>query len=173
MNTQFFSLLNDEQDGLVLEAANRLKVSTASHYNHSDFSCLRSRCTQLIQAFVLAVKGEQEGFPKYVQNISKDRIREGYDLSEMQYALGALKDLVWRLCIVKVVDEKERLEDLSLISSLIGSAKDGLAQQYWEASQDAVAAATPIWKKMQDAEVLTLRRMEEGFSRGPADQMKS
>ncbi len=173
MKTQFFSLLNDEQDGLALEAVNRLKTSTAAHYNQAEFGCLRSRCNKLIQAFILAVKGEQEGFAEYVRNISRDRIKEGYDLSEMQYALGVLKDLVWRLGINKVADEKERLEDLYLITSIIGSAKDRLAQQYWEASQDAVAAATPIWKKMQDAEVITLRELEEGWSKGTADQVKN
>jgi len=166
MNSQFLSLLNDEQDGLVLGAVNRLKTSTATHYNHLEFDCLRSRCNRLIQAFVLAVKGEQQDFAEYVGKISKDRIREGYDLGEVKDALNAIEDWKWRLCEEKVADEKERLEDLYLITSLIDSAKDRLARQYLEASQDAVAAATPIWRKQQDAEVLTLKKLEEGLTRG-------
>ncbi len=98
MNTQFYSLLKEEQDDLVLEAVNRLKTSTATHYSHADVNNLRSRFNKLIQEFILSAMGEQEGFAEYLQKISNDRIREGYDFSEVQDALNTIESLVWRLC---------------------------------------------------------------------------
>jgi len=172
MNTRFASILNEGKDVLVPEAVNRLRNSPADHYRNTDVSCLFSNCHRLIHAFSLALGEERDGFTEYVRKIGKDRIKEGFDLTEMQYALNTIEELVWRVCVEKVADEEEKLKDLHLIASLIGSAKDGLARQYLEASQDAVAAATPIWKKMQDAEAITLRKLEEGFSKGTGGKVK-
>ena len=169
MNTQLYSLLNDEQDGLVSDAVNRFKTSSAEHYSRADFNGLRSKCSSLIQSLNMAVKEEHKDFPEYVRKISKDRIREGYDLDEMQFALNTIEELVWRLCLEKVADEKEKLEDLCLLTRLIESAKDGVARQYWEASQDEVAHAAPIWRKMQDAELISMRRMEGKWAKSIAD----
>jgi len=173
MNSQLYSLLNEGRGVLVSEAVNRLKNSSADHYRNTDVSDLCSKCNKLIQAFSLAVKEEQKEFTEYVWKIGKDRIRKGYDLEEMQYALNTIEDLLWMLCIEKVADDIDKLEDLQLVAHLIGAAKDRLAQQYLEALQDAVAAATPIWRKEQAAEVLTLRDFEEGLSKGSADQVQN
>jgi len=166
MNSQLCSLLNEEKGVLVSEVANRLKNSSADHYRHTELSRLLSNCNKLIQAFGVALKEEQEGFTESVRKISQDRIKEGFDLEEMQFALNTIEEMVWRQCIEKVDDEEEKLEDLHLIASLIGSAKDILARQYLEVSQEAAAAAAPIWRKEQDAQVLSWWRLAEKWANG-------
>jgi len=169
MNSQLDSLLNEEKGVLVSEAANRLRNCSAGHYRYAEMNSLHSNCTKLIQAFRLAIKGEPGKFSSCVQEICKDRMGEGYDLDDMQYALNTIEEFFWNLCLEKATDENEKIEDLHLTTSLIGSAKDRMARQFWEAAQDAVAAAAPIWRKEQDAQVLSWRQLEEKWSKGISD----
>lgn len=61
----------------------------------------------------------------YARRLATERFVRGYDLSEVQIAINALEETIWRHA-----HESDDFESLRVATSVLGAVKDGLAREY-------------------------------------------
>jgi hypothetical protein len=130
MATRLSEALRDEAGPIVDELFRALRSSAHTpHYRGAGEDLLRRRCEALMAAFVATCEGDPDAFGEHVRRITEERIAEGYYLQEMQRALSVLEAAAWHV----VVDRSNVLNlvhHLSVITSVIGRAKDELASAF-------------------------------------------
>ena len=127
MSEQLHTLLTDNRKELIKTLMRQLKNSHTPHYEIVGSQQLLKRCTQLVDAFMKAATGTPSLFIDYIKRITEERIREGYYLDEIQLALNILEAQSWELSIGNS-NMPDVLEHLSIITGVIGNAKDQLAR---------------------------------------------
>jgi hypothetical protein len=65
----------------------------------------------------------------YARRVAAARFAAGYDLAEVQVAINALEEAMWRR-IFAAASPDELGESLRLVSTVLGAVKDVLAQTY-------------------------------------------
>lgn len=65
----------------------------------------------------------------YARRLAAARFSAGYDLAEVQVAINALEEAAWRR-IFAAASGDDLAESLRLVSTVLGAAKDVLAQTY-------------------------------------------
>ncbi len=120
--------------------SNRASIVTAAdadiarrhlqHYEGSTPEVVSSRVETLLN---LAIKGLRErrldGIEEYMDNVADERHGAGFELREVQLAINAIQETTWRL-IMQKRDPTEQIEDLGLVGTVFGAAKDALARRY-------------------------------------------
>jgi hypothetical protein len=61
--------------------------------------------------------------------IAKERFAAGYDLYEVQTAINALEEVIWKKIFAEI-KPNELAESLGLVSTVLGAGKDTLARTY-------------------------------------------
>lgn len=113
----------------------RLRRSTAEHYRSADATLLDPRIRALVDAFLESLGDQPVHFGQYIRQIAGDRFDEGVDLTEIQLVLNLLGERTWTLLCAEIDDRGELINALGRTSSVIGHAKDTLAQVYLERSR--------------------------------------
>ena len=79
----------------------------------------------------------------YAERIAEERYVAGYDLSEVQVALNSLEEATWSYALARL--EATQLADaLTLVSTVLGAAKDAFARRYVLLATKARAPALDV-----------------------------
>jgi hypothetical protein len=100
------------------------------HYESSGAEETRLRLDRLYDALLHAAATRDLGeVVAYAERVAAERYRSGYGLSEVQTAFNALEESVWS-CVFAQLNPSEHAEVLSIVSTILGAAKDALARRY-------------------------------------------
>lgn len=127
MNTTA-GLLIAERSHILDDAAE--SASRAPRYAAAGPATTRRRLESLFDELVGAVEREElSAIVRYAEHISAERFDGGYGLGEVQVAMNALEEAVWRR-LFSLRAPEELGESLRLVSTALGAAKDALARSY-------------------------------------------
>lgn len=129
MSTRLKATLDEHREMIVYTVMHQLTGPGAQHYSRLTGSELRVRVEELCQAFTGTVATGGDGFIEHILRIAHQRVSEGYALREVLLALRIFEETVWRLVKVHVPLE-EQVDCLAEATSIIGAAKDELAEAY-------------------------------------------
>jgi deazaflavin-dependent oxidoreductase (nitroreductase family) len=123
-------LLSAQRSVIIERAAAVLGESRARHYEAAGPQLRKSRLAVLYDEITNAVDSRELGNAiTFASALAQERFTAGYDLSEVQIAVNALEEAVWRQIFTEL--PPDRLEDaLVPVSTVFGAAKDALAREY-------------------------------------------
>lgn len=122
------ALLESTREEIIAEAA--ATAGRAPHYSAAGEAETTARLDVLFDTLVAAVeRRDLTEVLLYARRLAAARFAAGYDLAEVQVAINALEEAVWRR-IFAAADPAELGESLRLASTVLGAAKDVLAQTY-------------------------------------------
>lgn len=111
------------------------------HYERSGAEETRLRLDRLYDALLHAAQNRALGeVVAYAERVAAERYHSGYGLSEVQTAFNVLEEAIWT-CVFSELNPTAHAEVLSVVSAILGAAKDALARRYVElATQTHVPA---------------------------------
>ncbi len=122
------ALIEAERAEILAEAA--AAATRSPHYAAAGEIETTARLDILFDTLVDAVeRRDLTEVVLYARRLAAARFAAGYDLAEVQVAVNALEEAVWRR-IFAVSRPEELGESLRLVSTVLGTAKDVLAQTY-------------------------------------------
>lgn len=122
--------LVDHRPAIIDGAAAALHESAERHYQSLDSKTVRSRLEFLYDRVVAAaVSRDLSSVLSYASDLADQRFAAGYDVAEIQFAVNALEEAVWRE-VFSALPPGEHAETLALVSTIFGAAKDALAREY-------------------------------------------
>jgi hypothetical protein len=123
-------LLAIEGEQIVEEASAALSRSRLEHYQHAGQAVGRERLDELFRLTVESIR-DRDLVPimDYMTRVANDRYHAGYTIREVQIAINVLEESIWNH-IVQNIPSGELAESLGLVSTVLGAAKDALAQAY-------------------------------------------
>lgn len=123
-------LLEQNKEAILKEATESVSRSHLEHYEKAGKEQVEERLRKLLQLTVLSMKERRLSFVnEYAERLAKERFASGYDLREIQIAINVLEEAIWQI-VVKRIAAAELAQTLGLVSTVLGSAKDTLAQTY-------------------------------------------
>ena len=123
-------MLEKNTEIILRDALEGLMRSHLEHYEKAGSSLVEERLRNLFHLTVLSMKNRRLSYiNEYTENLASERFSSGYDLREIQIAINTLEEAIWK-AIVKELKPAELAEALGLASTVLGSAKDTLAQTY-------------------------------------------
>jgi len=156
LNQDLHSLLKREKNDLICWLVDCLHKRPASRYSEVNTTALEMRARELVESLVMStakmISSSGDGIPfvVHVERIAEERIAEGFDLDEIQFALSKLEEKIWQLVTTHRAPE-EQVKELSQATQIIGSAKDHLARVYLKHGERAVSTTARL---NNNAEVL-------------------
>ncbi|MFO7655264.1 MAG: hypothetical protein R6X25_15805 [Candidatus Krumholzibacteriia bacterium] len=142
--TELFRAYRDE---IAERVASQLKSSSSPHYRQMSVPELAGRARRMVEVFVDSIGGAPGRLAAYLEDVADVRMQEGFFLGEMQGALNVLEETAWRLVVDHIVGEHQ-VEGLSRVTTVIGVAKDRLAQVYLERSLRAETEAVVLRRRL-------------------------
>jgi hypothetical protein len=123
------SLLKDKEEDIVNETTLRLRESDSEHYHGMETIDLRPRIEALFEAFKTSVLASDGSFfSEFVAEVGLKRLRQGYNLSELQFAVNTMDTVVWEVAREDFAEAgADAFDALNRLSDAIGCAKDRLA----------------------------------------------
>lgn len=124
------SLLEFERDAVLAEALR--DAARAPRYARVDQKEVAARLQALYANLLEAVeKRELTAIVEYAETLARARFRAGYDIADVQVAINALEEAVWRH-LLSMCPPDELSEALRLVSTVLGAVKDTLARTWVE-----------------------------------------
>jgi hypothetical protein len=121
-------LLESARDEILAGAA--ATAARTPHYAAAGDVETMARLDVLFDTLVDGVtRGDLTEVLLYARRLAAARFSAGYDLAEVQVAINALEEAAWRR-IFAAASADELAESLRLVSTVLGAAKDVLAQTY-------------------------------------------
>jgi hypothetical protein len=131
VNTQdlLADFLKGKEEDIVNEATRRLRASDSEHYREMETIDLRPRVAELYEAIMQSVIEENRKFvEEFMAQVGLKRLRQGYDLRELQYSVNNLDTVIWDTARTEFAGYgSDAFEALQRLSDAIGWAKDRLA----------------------------------------------
>jgi hypothetical protein len=131
VNTEelLLSLLDGKEEDIVNETTLRLRESNSEHYHGMETIDLRPRIAALFEAFKTSVLANDGSFfREFVADVGLKRLRQGYNLGELQFAVNTMDNVVWEAARGDFAEAgADAFEALNRLSDAIGCAKDRLA----------------------------------------------
>jgi len=123
-------LLEKHKVKLVDEAYGTIEPVKLQGYTKVGEEKTKQKLTKLLEEIILCVK-ERNMIPilQYSEQIARERYHSGYDLHQIQTAINALEESVWKK-IFENIPSQNLAESLGLVSTVIGACKDNLARTY-------------------------------------------
>lgn len=119
------------KSGEILDTAcQSLSRAKLKHYNCSEDSENRLRLQKLLELTVECIS-RKKLLPvmKYMEDTARNRYYGGFDFSEVHSAINVLEETIWNK-INSSMPPEELGEALGLVSTVLGAAKESLAQTY-------------------------------------------
>lgn len=124
--------LGEQRDAILDVAFAELDRRRVRHYETTGPEETRRRLERLYDALLRAAATRDLGeILGYAGRIAADRYGSGYGLSEVQTAFNVLEESIW-MCVFAELDPAAHAETLSVVSTVLGAAKDELARRYVE-----------------------------------------
>lgn len=122
-------VLTEERTAIV-GAAFKSVCDSRTHYEAAGEDEIRRRFEKLYDELLGAVSSRDlGGIVEYGRRLAAERFESGYDLSEVQSAFNALEVAAWSTLCARLRPDDLALS-LGLVSTVLGAAKDALAQAY-------------------------------------------
>lgn len=122
-------VLTEERTAIVVAAFESVRDSR-TRYESAGEDEIRRRFEKLYDELLAAVSSHDlGGIVEYGRHLAAERFEAGYDLSEVQSAFNALEVAAWSTLCARLQPEDLALS-LGLVSTVLGAAKDALAQAY-------------------------------------------
>lgn len=100
------------------------------HYETTSAEETRLRLDRLYDALLHAAETRDLGaVVAYAEHVAAERYHSGYGLSEVQTAFNVLEESIWS-CVFAELKPSTHAEALSVVSTILGAAKDALARRY-------------------------------------------
>ena len=100
------------------------------HYETDGVNSTRERLEALFDQVAEAVNTRDlGGMVAFAGRVARERYDAGYDLSEVQAAFNTLEEAIWSRVLAEMKPE-QFAEALSLVTTILGAAKDALAREY-------------------------------------------
>jgi hypothetical protein len=114
---------------VALAELNRRRIG---HYASSSIDEVRLRLDRLYDLVIRAAEtGDLGEVVAYAERLAAERYHSGYGLNEVQAACNVLEESVWT-CVFAELNPSAHAAVLSVVSSILGAAKDALARRYVE-----------------------------------------
>jgi hypothetical protein len=127
---ELVDLLERDAAHIVEEATAALDRSRLTHYEGAGHAVSRERLEQLYQFMVQSIRQRSLApVTEYMAEVANDRFHAGYAIREVQIAINVLEEAIWNH-IVAAMPAGELAQALGLVSTVLGAAKDALAQTY-------------------------------------------
>lgn len=143
-NPRTSAVLEPHRADLETLLGERLRRSTAIHYSTADAALLDPRIHALVDAFLASLGDQPVRLGSYLRQIAGERFDEGVDLTEIQLVLNLLGERTWAILCAEIDDRAALIEALGRTSSVIGHAKDTLAQVYLQRSRQCGASLAQL-----------------------------
>jgi hypothetical protein len=128
------ALIETTRNDILAEAA--ATAGRTPHYGAAGEVETTARLDVLFDTLVDAVeRRDLTDVLRYARRLAAARFAAGYDLAEVQVAINALEEAVWRRIFAAATPD-ELGESLRLVSTVLGAAKDVLAQTYVSLASD-------------------------------------
>lgn len=100
------------------------------HYESVTAEETRLRLERLYDVMLHAAEARDlAGVVAYAEHVAAERYHSGYGLSEVQTAFNVLEETIWS-CVFAALEPSTHADVLSVVSSILGAAKDALARRY-------------------------------------------
>ena len=114
------------------------------HYETATAQETRQRLDLLYDALLkAAATRDLGGIVEYAERVAAERYHSGYGLSEVQTAFNVLEEAIWT-CVFAELDPSAHADALSVVSTILGAAKDALARRYVELATQTQAPALDV-----------------------------
>lgn len=125
-------LLEDNIESIVDEAFESIEPVKLQGYTKVGETRTKNKLRKLLNETIRCIK-EKSLIPmvEYTTEMAKERYNAGYDLYEVQTAINALEEAIWKK-IFKEMKPEQYSEALGLTSTVLGAGKDNLATTYVE-----------------------------------------
>ena len=150
MQIRLIDISASDRQALTEVVCARVRSGSGPHYREVEPELLRTRCTQLVEAFADSAAGDASAFVAYIRRIAEERLGEGYHLEEIQAVLGILEEQLWQLCERRFAERASLLAALRRTSSIVGLAKDQLACVYLEHKRRADARVDQLQRRIDE-----------------------
>lgn len=125
---QTVRVLESERTSVVDSAARSIRHVRS--YEAAGEGEIRQRLDAIYDLVVAAVSNfDLDDIVDRARSLADERFQSGYDLTEVQAALNALEEAMWRTLSAQLRPDELALA-LGLISTVLGAAKDALAREY-------------------------------------------
>ena len=115
---------------IVADADGRITKRHLQHYEDSTPGVVTSRVATLLRLAIKSVRERRlDAMEKYMDQVANERHNAGFEIREVQSAINAIEEAIWKLVMQKR-DPAVQVEDLGLVGTVFGAAKDALARRY-------------------------------------------
>lgn len=123
-------LLVKFKDEMVEEAYNTIEPVKLQGYTKVGEERTKKKLARLCDEIIVCVK-DKTLIPilQYTEQMATERYTSGYDLHQVQTAINAFEEAVWKRIFANTPPEKLK-ESLGLVTTVIGAGKDNLARTY-------------------------------------------
>lgn len=123
-------LLEKKMELILKEALESISRSHLERYEAAGKKQIEARFRNLLQFAIRCMKEKKlTCINDYAEKMGQERFISGYDLREVQIAINILEEVIWKE-IVREMKPENLAQALGLVSTVLGSAKDTLAQTY-------------------------------------------
>lgn len=128
--------LEAERDALVGEATSALDQARLQHYLKAGSEVTRDRVAALLDSVLASLHdGSPVAAARHAEAVARERFESGFGIEEIQVAFNLLEEAMWRFLVARGSGPEpaaELADDLGLIGTVMGAAKDQLARTYVE-----------------------------------------
>lgn len=123
------SFLDGREEHIVNETTRRLRESESEHYRGMETIDLRPRMAALFRALrTSALSNDPAAAKEFIAEVGLKRLRQGYDLTELQFAVNTMDAVVWAAARKEFAPAgADAFLALNRLSDAVGWAKDRLA----------------------------------------------
>ena len=115
---------------IIASAASELQALHLEHYEAAGEELTQRRLSDLYDLVVSAIKDRDlAAVVSFAEGVAEERFAAGFDVFEVQTAFNTLETLIWQR-IVATTAPDDLAEDIGLVSTVLGIAKDALARKY-------------------------------------------
>ncbi len=124
------SFIETNSDSIVTGADMAIARRHLQHYEDSIPGVTSGRLEALLRFAIRSIRERRvDGIEKYMGQITTERFNAGFDLGEVQSAINVLEEAIWKL-IMQERNPAEQIDELGLVGTVFGAAKDTLARTY-------------------------------------------
>jgi hypothetical protein len=149
MRTGLQQILRENREALVETLTKRLRQSDAPHYQQVSEGLLRGRVERLVDSYLEASAGQPRPFVDFIEQLTEERISEGYYLNEIQSMLSLLSREAWRLA-EQHSNYESLVMNLGIVCTTVSEAKDRIAQIYLAHKEQADTEVTQLERRLKE-----------------------
>lgn len=123
--------LTDNRTDILSDAHAGLSRATPQHYRGDGSRSTLQRLSDLFDTATACVRDRDlSRMTRLVDELAHERYAHGYAIAEVQTAINTLEEAVWRHLVEARRPDSDVAADLAAVSTVLGVAKDRLAQVY-------------------------------------------